>query len=276
GGTGAFDVTVNTFIWSGKWIGAGWCTDLVPLINDPELTDAEEFDVDDFVGGVIGTFRRGDSLYGIPWAGEATLMEYRTDVFEEHGISAPPDTFDEMLNVAEKIHSSEVAANLTRGTNGLNWVWPTYLFAYGGSFFRNPPDDMTPVLNSPEAVTSVEPFVRLSRDYGVPGSLSFGHGDTVTSFSQGSAAMWIDASGLLSGALDPEVSVVHDKVSFALPPAGPNGRTPQIAPHALMIPAATDDKRKGWEFIKWATSKEMQMRIALERNVASMPRGSVL
>jgi multiple sugar transport system substrate-binding protein len=100
--------------------------------------------------------------------------------------------------------------------------------------------------------------------------------DTMTAFSQGKAAMWIDGTGVLSAALDPKRSVVHDKVSFALVPAGPAGRKPQQAVHGMLIPAATKDKRKGWEFIKWATSKELMSRISRDRGYIPAPRSSVL
>lgn len=274
GETGAYDVTNLTFLWSGKWIGAKWSTDLMPLINDPQLTDKSKLDLTDFAEGALRPFQRGPRLYGLPWLADASIFIYRKDIFERHRIAKPPATFDELLSVAQRINSPEVAAFVGRGA--LNWIWGNFLFAYGGAFFANPPFDFTPVLNSPMAMKATEVFVKLVRDYGVPGFLSFREPDVQTTIGQGKGAMSIDSLGILTAAVDPQRSTVHDKVSFAVPPGGPKGRTPQASAHALMIPVATKDKRKGWEFIKWATSKELQMRIALEKHDAAIPRKSVL
>jgi multiple sugar transport system substrate-binding protein len=127
-GSGSVDVMNLTFIFAGKWIEAGWCTDLTPLLGDAQMTRPGEVEVEDFIGGAIEPFKRGDKVFGLPWVAETTLLMYRTDVFKDKGIAGPPKTFEEMVDIAKKVHSGEVAGNLTRGTNGLHWVWPTYLY----------------------------------------------------------------------------------------------------------------------------------------------------
>lgn len=272
GGTGSYDVVNMTFIWSGKWIGANWATELTPLVDDPALTDKSKLELSDFVG--LSTFQRGNRLYALPYFAEVQLLEYRTDIFQKYNIVKPPETFDEMIAIANKVHSKEVAGNLLRGVAALHFTWPAFLFSYGGAFFANPPQDMTPLLNSPQAVAATETYATLHRFY--PGSVSMADADTMTAFSQGKAAMWIDGTGVLSAALDPKRSVVHDKVSFAQVPAGPAGRKPQMAVHGMLIPAAAKEKHKGWEFIKWAISKELMSRISLERGYIPVPRDSIL
>lgn len=274
GGTGALDVVQCVFIWSGKWIGANWATDLTPLINDPQMTDKAKLDVADFVG--LGPFQRGDKLYALPYQQDEQMLIYRKDIFQKNSIAKPPETFDEMIDIAKKIHSKEVAANLLRGQASLHWTFPMFLFSYGGSFFAAPPDDMTPMLNSPAAVTAAEKYTVLFRDYGVPGSVSYGSSDAQTSFNQGKAAMWLDGQSLQCSAYDSTKSTVSDKVAFAPVPAGPAGRKPQTAGQGLMIPAATKDKRKGWEFIKWALSKEMTSKQVFDKGWAAATRKSVL
>jgi hypothetical protein len=55
-----------------------------------------------------------------------------------------------------------------RGLGGFHWIWPNYLFAYGGRFLRRSARDMTPMLASAESVTSAEVFGRLYREFSVP------------------------------------------------------------------------------------------------------------
>jgi len=275
-GSGNVDVMNLTFIFAGRWIGANWCTDLAPLLNDPKMTRPDEVDVKDFIAGAIAPFSRGEKIFGLPWVAETSMLMYRADVFKEKGIASPPKTYEEMTEIAKKIHGRDVAGNLTRGTNGLHWEWPNWLYAYGGKVFANPPADMTPQLNSKESVAATKQFDLVSTDYGVPGSMAFTDSDAQAAFNQGRAAMMLDALGVLSAALDKKQSQVADKVSFALPPAGPAGFKPQIAAHALQIPAGVKDKGPGWEFIKWATSKEILRKEAMEKSHLAVPRASVL
>ncbi|MCC6177790.1 MAG: extracellular solute-binding protein [Chloroflexi bacterium] len=274
--SGSVDVMNLTFIFSGKWIEAGWCTDLTPLLNDPNMTRSGEVEPTDFTAGAMAPFKRGDKLFGLPWVAETTMLMYRTDVFKDKGIAGPPKTFDEMVEIAKKVNSNELAGNLTRGTNGLHWVWPNYLFGYGGTFLVDPPKDMTPALNSKESVAATTVFDQLATQYGVPGSMAFQDADSQNSFNQGRAAMFLDALGVLGASLDPQKSKVADKVSFALPPAGPAGFKPQIAAHALFIPSGVKDKGPGFEFVKWATSKDVLRKTALDGSHVAVPRTSIL
>ncbi|MHB1415494.1 MAG: ABC transporter substrate-binding protein [Chloroflexota bacterium] len=274
--TGALDVMNMTFIWTGKWIGANWATELNPLIDDPQMTDKAALDVSDFQAGAIGTFKRGEKIYSLPWISDIGLLMYRKDIFEKNGITKVPQTIDEVLEVSKKIHTKEVAANLMRGVQSLHLIWPQFLQSYGGKVFANPEDNMTPMLNTPEAVIAADKYAMFFNEYGVPGSVTMADADCQAVFGQGKAAMWIDAMGVSTAVLDPAKSTVSDKVAFDLVPAGPAGRRPQVASHGFFIPAATKDKKKGWEFIKWAISKETMTKITMDKNYASGSRNSVL
>ncbi|MHB1133793.1 MAG: ABC transporter substrate-binding protein [Chloroflexota bacterium] len=276
GSTGALDVCQNTFIWSGKWIGANWVTDLTPFINDAQQTDKAVLDQPDFLEGAISPFLRGDKVYALPWTSDIELLMYRTDVFQKNNVTKAPATIDEMIELAKKLHTPEVAGNLMRGTQAIHLLWPQFLQSYGGNVFANPEDDMTPLLNTPAAVTASEKYSTLFTDYGLQGTIGYGDADSQAAFGQGKAAMWMDAMGVLTAALDPAKSTVVDKVSFALVPAGPAGRKPTVAAHGFSIPAAAKDKRKGWEFIKWATSKATMNKITIEKKYASPSRKSIL
>jgi multiple sugar transport system substrate-binding protein len=66
-GGSAYDVLNVTFIYSSRWIGAGWLTPLDEFIQDPNQT-AADFDIEDFLPGLRKpeTDQQG-RLYGIPW-----------------------------------------------------------------------------------------------------------------------------------------------------------------------------------------------------------------
>ena len=275
--TGAYDVMTMTFIYTGKWMGAGWSTKLNSFLEDPKLTDKKDFDPDDFLAGAIAPLKVGEDIYAIPFVAESSLMVYRTDILEKFGYSKPPDTFDELMEMAAKINTKECAAYVGRGQpHSFHWVFPNFLQAYGGDFFVDPPKDMTPILDSEEAIQAAEVFVKLHRDYAVPGVVNFMEDDSRIAMQQGRGAMWIDALAWVGTAGDKKNSAVADKVSYALPPKGPKGRFPQAAVHGLQIPVAAKRKEVSWEFIKWAISKNMMARISRDFAYPAVTRASVV
>lgn len=274
-GSSAYDVMTMIFIHSGKWIGADWVHPLDEYINDPKLV--ENADIGDFLPASIQPFQNKGFTYALPFVVETSEMAYRKDILEEHGIEVPSD-FNEVLAAAKKIHSPECAAVVFRGApiaGQLGWVWPNFMQGFGGNLFKDPPVDLTPVINSPENAAAVKYFVELAK-YGPEGMLSFQHTDAVTTMKLGKAAMWIDGSGVLVGVLDKNDSLVADKIGFAPVPAGPAGSFPQIATHGWMIPKGSRHKEAAWQFLKWATGKDVMQRLVSDYGYLPVPRESVL
>src|SRR5712691_2136172 len=104
-GSGAYDVMQMIFIRSGRWIAAGWAEPLNPFIDDAKLTDKGALDVADFVAGATAPFKRGDTLYALPWLSDSTVVGFRADLFEKAGHAKFPETFEALQEAAAKIHS---------------------------------------------------------------------------------------------------------------------------------------------------------------------------
>jgi len=268
-GSGAFDVMAMTFIFTGKWIGAGWVSNLNDFIGQDEAVG-----MDDFLAGALNPMKSGDDVFALPFVGESTLMVYRKDIFDAAGLQAP-ETFDQLLEQAPRLQSDATKAYMGRGGPGFHWIWPNYLFAYGGAFFENPPDDLTPLLGAPEAVRAADVMGTLYREYSVPGVQNFAEPEATNAMMGGEAAVYIDTLGWTGLAASPE-STVKDRVAFALPPGGPAGRFPQVAAHGLLIPEAAEQKDASWEFVKWAASPEVMGQIAIGSTYPSVTRASVL
>ncbi len=117
-GSGAFDVMTMTFIFSGKWIGAGWAATLNDFIaKDPALNAA------DFLAGAMAPMKSGNDVLALPFVAESTLMVYRTDVLKRAGVG-PPQTFEELLAGAPKLQTGDTKAYMGRGLGGVHWIWP--------------------------------------------------------------------------------------------------------------------------------------------------------
>ena len=71
-GSGAYDVMALTFIFSGKWIGAGWSSRLNDFIARDGATDAA-----DFLSGAMVPMKSGSDVFGLPFVAESTLQRSR-------------------------------------------------------------------------------------------------------------------------------------------------------------------------------------------------------
>lgn len=205
-------------------------------------------------------------------------MAYREDLLKRAGFDAPPETWEEMLLVASKVHSDETAAIAMRATPGQGFnmfILPMITRAYGGSFFANYPDDLTPAINSPENLKGLEIYSQLLNDYGPEGAGNFNFGEVVAGMQSGKLAMAVDGSATIAQMVDLEQSQFADKIELAPVPKGPAGRSPAIAVHGMGIPADAPNPEASFEFIKWATSKEVLTKIALMEAYPDFTRASV-
>ncbi len=275
----AYDV-----VWAGlaaaqKYAGEGWIEQLDPYIHDPSLTDAQKFNFDDFSKGLIGNFTFDGKLYALPSMNATVLMYYRKDIFEEYGIDEPPKTWAELEEVCKKIDNDETAAiamRASRARYGVMWPFPMVAHSFGASFVEDYPNDMHPVVNSPEMIEAISYYRDLLVSYGYPGATTGHFSEVVTAFQQGNAAIMIDGAPLVGTVLDPEQSQILGKVGFAVVPRGPVALWPPANGHALTIPVGSKNKEVAWDFIKWALSKETQLKNALDNNETAMTRNSVV
>lgn len=269
-GGGSYDVLQMIFAIAGKIVGAGWATDLMPFIE----RDKAEVELDDFPKGALAAFRKDGSLYALPWLADTTMAAYRKDLLESAGYSTFPKTFDELLEAAAKTHSPETAFFVTQ--NLWNWHWPNWLQGFGGDFFRDPPGDLYPTFDTDAAVQSADMMGRLVREYGPAGGANYSNAEAIAAVQQGRAAVYIDGLGNLQATLNKEASRVADKMSFAAAPRGAAGWFPQMSSHGFLIPSGAKNKEAAWEFMKWSTSKETMLKIALQENYNAATRISVL
>jgi len=81
-------------------------------------------------------------LYALPVAVGPRFLYYRSDIFKKHGIAGPPDTFEEMLSQAQKIHNPPdlYAVGMTGKKFHALTEYTYYIYENGGDFFEINPD----------------------------------------------------------------------------------------------------------------------------------------
>lgn len=225
---------------------------------------------DEHLQGLVAPALVGDDIYAVPAIALCGVLLYRTDLLEEHGFSAPPRTWDELVHQARTICearrdeglvgfefpaytyeglSSSFLVNLW--SNGGDVVSETGELALGGESALQVLTFMRDLIHThritPEAVTSP--------GSGVEPQESFLEGHTVF--------LWMLPS-VLQGTLRMD-SPVRDRVGVALPPVGPLGEGPHsflggwhyAVPRGAVAPSAARD------FIRFMTGYDIQKERAL-------------
>ncbi len=271
----AYDFLNITFIYTGRWIGAGWFTNLEPFLKDPNLTPPD-WDPDDFASGAQACLRDAkQNRYAFAWEAGAMIMGVsRADIIEKEGLKLPT-TFDELVTVCKAIHNKEgVKAFVADKLH--HWNFPPYLMGFGGQIFKDPPGNLTPTLDTPEVAEAAEYYANLLRNYAPDGVLSYTDDQAMTAQIRGRANIRTQAIAWMVPLSKHVNSTVKKTVRYALMPGGPEGNFPGSNSHGFGIPLGARNKKAAWEFIKWALGKEMVRRVALEKGYSAVCRRSVI
>ncbi|MHB1131598.1 MAG: ABC transporter substrate-binding protein [Chloroflexota bacterium] len=271
----AYDFTNATFIYTGKWIGAGWFTDLEPYIADPNKTP-KDWNADDFAPGAMQALKGKDGhRYAFPHeCGGQLMAAARADLIEKAGLQLPK-TFDEMTKVLDAVHNKE---NVTAYVNDKlhHWEAIPFIQGHGGQILKAPPDNLTPVFDTPEAIQGAAFYADLLKKYSPQGVLSYEDQQAMQAQLDGRANIRTQSLAWLSPlATDPN-SKVAKTVKYADFPSGPKGFFPQINSHGAGIPIGSKNKDAAWEWIKWAYSPQMVKRLSIDLKYATITRLSVV
>ena len=274
-GGSAYDFVNVTFILAARWVAAGLLANLDEFTSDAKLTPAE-WKPKDFLEGPQVPYRDAKgATYGYSWEGGAMLMGLsRMDLMEKKGLKIPK-TFAELQQVCAEI-------NGTDNVNGIvsfqlhHWCLPPYIQGFGGNIFRNPPSDIMPTLNSPEAIEAVEFYANLLKNDAPKGVLTYTEDQARQSLLTGRSNIFIHSSSWVTPILLSEESKVKDTSRVVRMPAGPVHDYPASNSQGLGIPKNAKNKEAAWEFIKWALSPEISMRLVKEHGHSSICRRSVI
>jgi len=271
GGSNDIDVVHTPVIQVQRWVAADW---LRPITAEVDAMAVK----DDIMAGPLDAYVINGEQWAVPYMAATGLMTYRSDILEEAGVEVP-DTWEDMLEVAAKIHNADTAAIAMRAVPGQGFnmfIFPMVMRAYGGKFFEDyTGGDLTPAINSPETLEALNVYMTLLNEYGPKGAGNFNFGEVKAAAQNGQVAFAVEGTGVVASIVDTEASKFADKTGIALPPAGPAGRSPAIAVHGLGIPASAPDVEASAKFIEWAVSPETVTKIALSEAFSNFTTQSV-
>lgn len=237
----------------------GWVADLSEYAKNDT-----QWNLADWQPGPMGTVTSGDVLFGVPIVTERQALYYRKDLLEEAGIEVP-QTLDELAEAVAALHDPDngLYGIVLRGQRSAAVTqFSSFLYSFGGQFIDA---DGNSAIGTPEALAAYTYYTDLLRNYGPPGTINMSWPQAIAVFQQGQAAFYLDADILYPNVLNPDASLVVDKVGFAPFPEGPAGRRPySVTSWAIGMNAESENKDAAWEFIRWATSPGIVAKMQAE------------
>lgn len=210
-------------------------------------------------------YEYNDGVYALPDTEAFDVMYYRTDIFQELGLSVP-ETWEEFLectavlqrnNLGAYIPYTQITAATTvdAGIGALN-LFPTILMQYGGDLYNS--ELNATALETDVAVDAFTFWSDMYTQYKFPTAASF-----YNRFRAGLMPLGISPYTVCT-MLEEAAPEIKGKWQIALVPGiktdGKINRTVAGSGTGCAILKSSEKKEEAWEFLKWWTSDDTQLR----------------
>jgi ABC-type glycerol-3-phosphate transport system substrate-binding protein len=245
-----YDLIVVDNPWMDDFVDAGF---LQPL--DERINSTTDYASDDFFEPLVDITDVDGVRYGVPFYNYALGYLYRTDIYDEEGLTVPA-TLDELVSNVQTLTTSDrtgIAMQPQRGYKIFE-EWANWLFAAGGSIYD---ESGAPTLDTPEAATALEAYIESFTTAAPENSSNWAFDEAFRSVSSGESASMISYNWNLPGLNDPEGASGELAGSFALAPM-PGGKQ-VLGSWSWAIPANSANSDAAWAFSSWITSSAVDI-----------------
>ena len=268
---GDYDLLAYVVFSKADYVYADQVEPLARFFMNPKLADPS-YDPEDLIDGYLQNIgvaggKKGylpgptGALFGIPFGSETSVLGYRKDIFDKHGLK-PPKTYDELLELACKIPQLEkgMGGLASRGKSGhqTSHAFLLHLAPLGGKVLD---DNWKPVVNNAAGVKAGEALKKIL-ECGPEGATSFGFAESKNAFLQGKTAMFLDSTVVAGEVNNPQKSKIVGKVAWAPHPVGVRAGS-QTGGFGIAIPRNAQQKEAAFLLMQWLTSKKADKLIAL-------------
>ena len=258
GKTQEFDLAQANDVDVAVLAASGAIAPIEEYIYDPDLTDLEQYDLED----LAFVYRFNDEIYAVPFDISTHFLYYRSDLIPE-----PPQTWDEYIEIAKKWSRSQnpdsptiYGASFTALAGSEQpKVFYSVMWSYGGWIV----DDGGNVgIDSPGVIEAARFYRTLINEKLLPLDIySWGFSEVMDALSTGMTAMagpyWNAAYPMIKTSDSPYA----EHIKLALVPGvkqsdGSIYRTPFQQGKVLLLNANSPRKVAAWKFLKYLTGKE--------------------
>ncbi len=258
------DVDVYTIdvIWPG--IAAPHALDLRPYFSPATL--------DSFFPAYVQNNTVNGKLVAIPFYADAGLLYYRRDLLEKYGFPGPPETWDDLERMAERIQQGERAAG---NPDFWGFVWQgkryegltcdalEWLVSHGGGTIVEKDGRVT--VNNPHALRALERARRWIGWISPPGITNYAEEDSRNVWQIGNAAFMRNWPYAYNLGNQPE-SPIRDRFGVTVLPRDTSAQGRHAATLGgwqLMVSRYSRHPREAVDLVRYLTSYELQKERSL-------------
>ena len=260
----AYDAAMIDVIWPDEFIKNGYLLDVTSRVTADMKTNM-------FPAAWNGVTRNG-KIYGMPWLMDVKYFMYNKDILQKAGISAPPKTWEELVDQAKIIKQKGLAEYPViwswNQKEGVVCDFTALLFGNGGAFLDA---SGKPVFNNAQGV-QVLTWMKQTLDDGLsnPSSVSSDENAVETDFLAGKSAFAVNWLFQYSDSNDPTKSQIAGQAAFAPMPVFAAGAAANIkgssvdGSSSFAIMATTPYPDQTWKFLTYLASNAVQIKYSAE------------
>lgn len=238
-----------------------------PLNEFLESDPIENFDK--LAKGMVDHMTINGKIYGIPMRATPQVLFYNKKILAEYGFMEAPKTFEKVLEIAGKVSGLRADGRRVYGIRFQPDSIIDWARAFGGDFLSK---DYEIEFTKAPMLRALEEARKLYQEGAIPKDfINMTGDDFLTLMMTGRQAMGIRGAPNYSILTDPEQSLVAEDIGVTTTPASKDvsfDMTPvTIAFWAMTIPRAAKNKETSWSFIKYCSSDEAALTMALNGNV---------
>jgi multiple sugar transport system substrate-binding protein len=259
-----YDAAMIDVIWPDEFIKAGYLLDVTDRVTDDMKTNM-------FPASWNGVTRNG-KIYGMPWLMDVKYFMYNQNILQQAGISAPPTTWEELVDQATIIKQKGLVEY------PIIWSWnqkegvvcdfTVLLFGNGGAFLDS---SGKPIFNNEKGV-QVLTWMKQTLDAGLsnPSSVSSDENAVEADFMAGKSAFAVNWLFQYSDSNDATKSSIVGEAAFAPMPIFAAGAAEGIkgssvdGSSSFAIMATTPYADQTWKFLTYIASNEVQTKYSAE------------
>src|SRR5512135_817984 len=260
----AYDASMIDVIWPDEFIKAGYLLDVTGRIT-PEMKSGI------FPSAWNGVTRNG-KIYGMPWLMDTKYFMYNKDMLDKAGITAPPKTWEELVDQAKTLKQKGVVEY------PIMWSWAqleavicdftVLLYGNGGSFLDA---SGKPAFNNEKGV-QVLTWMKQTIDDGLtnPSAISADENAVRDNFIAGSSAFAVNWLFQYSDSNNADISKIVGQAAFSPMPVFAAGAAEGIKSSSVDgsssfgIMATTPHPDETWKFLVYLTSNAVQTKFSAE------------
>lgn len=269
----SWDMVVGDSQWLGQGATQGHYMDMTDFLVGEGIADT----VTEATLTYYGEYPTGSGTYwGFPTEGDADGWAYRKDLFEdpdemaafeaEHGYPlAPPETYDQLWDIANfftrpdeglygvAIYTQADYDAITMGVENTMFSW--------GADWKDENNNVMGIVNSPEAIDSLEFYRNLYECCQAPGLSNAFFTETNDALISGQAVMAMNYFAFFPALANPEVNPYAEGTGYFVNPAGPTGEQfAALGGQGMSIINYISDERKeaAKDFIRWFAQEDVQ------------------